>query len=142
MTLEEIDLIIEGKINIIDKYRLELNNLKQKRKEIIALMNTEIKPSRLNLTDLKNFINEFVGFDIGDKKKTMYYTWSRMVYCKIAKDNSHYSLREIGEALGGRNHATVIHNISQFNDNYKFDPEFKREANKIIVHFNKYFHDK
>ena len=69
MTLEEIDLIIEGKINIIDKYRLELNNLKQKRKEIIDLMNTDIKPSRLNLTELKKFIDDFVGFDIPTRKK-------------------------------------------------------------------------
>ena len=51
---------------------------------------------------------------------------ARQQYCKIAKEATKNSLREIGEKIG-RDHATVNHSIKQVNDFIETDKAYKAE---------------
>lgn len=51
---------------------------------------------------------------------------ARQQYCKIAKEATKNSLREIGEKIG-RDHATVNHSIKKVNDFIETDKNYKDE---------------
>ena len=54
--------------------------------------------------------------DIKSKSKKPEYTLPRFMYYYLSQKYTHHSLREIGELVGGRNHATIIHGIKSMKD--------------------------
>lgn len=56
---------------------------------------------------------------------------ARKLYCYFMKTRLNWSLSEIGETIGGRDHTTVIHNINVYKDLYDTDYEFKFKADGI-----------
>jgi len=54
------------------------------------------------------------------------------MFCYIARDNMpNSSLKTIGDALGGRDHSTVIHSIQQASDLMQYDKTFKKDYTRL-----------
>lgn len=96
------------------------------------------------LETIKKAVDKSFGIDIAKNSRKIDYVMGRMVYYKLSKDFTKYSLKIIGEKVG-RDHATVIHSCKTFgndilknhvyckkySDNYSFlkviFPEVKQE---------------
>jgi len=62
---------------------------------------------------------------------------ARQVICHIMVVRMRLTLKYTGiNALGGRDHTTVIHSIKMFNNMYETDEEYRRRADKAIDRFN------
>ena len=55
--------------------------------------------------------------------------YARHVFCYILKNNTKYSLKEIGEYLGGRDHATVLSSIKVAKNLAETDKVFRESIN-------------
>lgn len=55
----------------------------------------------------------------------------RVIYCYLAKTMK-YSLKEIGESIGGRDHTTVIHALNNFKNWLETDSQFQLKYTMII----------
>ena len=53
---------------------------------------------------------------------------ARHAFCYILKTNSKYSLAEIGEYLGGRDHATALHSIKAAKNLIDTDKHYKEKV--------------
>lgn len=71
--------------------------------------------------------------ELKSKKRTKSISLPRQVAMYILRDKLNISLQEIGEILGGRDHSTVLHSISQIDSKIKKDNELKT----IITNINK-----
>lgn len=69
--------------------------------------------------------------DIVKKSRKRKLTEARKLYCYFMKTRLKWSLAEIGETIGGRDHTTVVHNIRVYNDLYETDDEFRFKADGI-----------
>ena len=66
-------------------------------------------------TEIVNYLNENLGIDIRDRKRTNEYVFARMIYYKLARELTNLSLERIGQEVD-RDHASVIHSLKKFND--------------------------
>lgn len=57
---------------------------------------------------------------------------ARNIYSKIMKDRYDIPLKEIGNILGGRDHTTIINNIRNFNNLYRYNDAFKEKAKRVL----------
>lgn len=55
----------------------------------------------------------------------------RQIYCSIARSMK-YCLKTIGETLGNRDHTTIIHNVTTFNNLYETNYEFRHKYATIV----------
>ena len=53
-----------------------------------------------------------------------------MYLCKVLTDGS---LRTIGDAFGGKNHATVLHSVRQFEQRMTTDNYLQQEVNAVTA---------
>ena len=58
---------------------------------------------------------------------------ARNIYSKIMKDRFDFPLKEIGNILGGRDHTTIINNVKNFNNLYKYNDAFKEKAKRVLT---------
>jgi chromosomal replication initiator protein len=59
--------------------------------------------------------------------------WPRQVAIHLAREHTRGSLHELGEAFGGRNHATVIHACKRVAERITSDPEAAQDVDKLGV---------
>lgn len=57
---------------------------------------------------------------------------NRWLYYTLAKEYTQYSLREIGEIVG-RNHATVIYGLKQFENECKWDKDLQTKYERLSI---------
>ncbi len=57
---------------------------------------------------------------------------NRWLYYTLAKEYTHYSLREIGEIVG-RNHATVIYGLKQFENERQWDKDLQTKYDRLSI---------
>jgi len=57
---------------------------------------------------------------------------NRWLYYTLAKKYTHYSLREIGEVVG-RNHATVIYGLKQFENERQWDKNLQTKYDRLSI---------
>ena len=58
--------------------------------------------------------------------------WPRQVAIYLARDLIGASLNVIGEAFGGRNHATVLHASKRVSERVHTDPEAAGEVDHLV----------
>jgi chromosomal replication initiator protein len=63
--------------------------------------------------------------DLKGKKKTKNIVVPRQIAMYIAREMTGYSLTEIGETFGGRDHATVIHSCDKIENQLLTDPNLE-----------------
>ena len=69
--------------------------------------------------------------DIADRTRKKEVINGRFIFCGIMKEHFGYSLKKIGEFVGGRDHTTVIHSIEKYNDRYQTEEHYRMMVNNI-----------
>lgn len=93
---------------------------------------------------IKNIVNDYYGIEIDKKVRRYNYVEARMIYYKLVRDNTHYSLTKIGETVN-RHHSTVLASLLHFQDCVETDKELRtayetlRDRLKEIIDGNHIF---
>jgi chromosomal replication initiator protein len=69
--------------------------------------------------------------DLISKRRTREVTRARHVAIYLAREETDASLPQIGEALGGRNHSTVLHGYQKIADEIEADDDLREEIDAI-----------
>jgi chromosomal replication initiator protein len=69
--------------------------------------------------------------DLVGKRRTKDVSRARHIAIYLAREETEASLPQIGEALGGRNHSTVLHSYQKIAEEIESDEELQREVNLI-----------
>jgi chromosomal replication initiator protein len=69
--------------------------------------------------------------DIADKTRKTKVVNGRFIFCGIMKEYFGYSLKKIGEFVGGRDHTTIIHSIEKYHDRYQNEEHYRFLVNNI-----------
>lgn len=73
-----------------------------------------------------------IGLDVIDSRcRTQRVSYVRQVAIYLANKHTDLSTVQIGRNVGGRNHATVMHSVSQVKNLLDIDPEVRRDINEI-----------
>lgn len=81
------------------------------------------------LDEILEKVSSFYGFKVEEcttRSRKVEFVKVRQQYCKIAKEATKKSFREIGEKIF-RDHATVIHACKQVNDLLQTDKKYRDE---------------
>jgi chromosomal replication initiator protein len=70
--------------------------------------------------------------DMFSKKRTRSVARPRQMAMALSKELTNYSLPDIGEAFGGRDHTTVLHACRKINELKATDPNVTRDFNSLI----------
>ena len=73
---------------------------------------------------IKNFVQQVYKIDITRQKRSMTYVQARAIYFKLCMDYTTMSIVPIAKTMG-RNHATLLHALKQFDVYLRFIPKFK-----------------
>jgi chromosomal replication initiator protein len=87
-----------------------------------------IRQSNMSIEQVQRVVAEFFHLshiDLKGKKKTKNIVFPRQIAMYLARDLTGYSLTEIGEAFGGRDHSTVIHSCEKIDDQLRTDPNLE-----------------
>ena len=84
------------------------------------------------LETISNYFNVKLS-DIRSSKRSKNITFPRQLGMYILREKLNFSLQEIGEIMGGRNHTTVLHSITKIESKLKKDQNLK----SIIATLNK-----
>ena len=71
----------------------------------------------IKLQVIKGFVDEYFDNDVSKRARDGVRPMMRYVYFKLARENTPFVFAEIGNKVN-RNHATVIHGIRKFQDEY------------------------
>ena len=69
--------------------------------------------------------------DIIKNKRSVTLVDMRRIYCYQVRDKLRWSLKEIGESIGGKDHTTVIHNLKTYANIYETGDDFRNMANRV-----------
>lgn len=103
-----------------------------------------LSPSSTNNLILELIMNEVCEFysirlyDLQSASREKQLTNAREMVVQIARELSQAKItyKEIGTALGGRDHATMLHSLKQFRDHVETEIDFKNDyqnLKKIII---------
>jgi hypothetical protein len=86
--------------------------------------------------ELKKVVKEVTGVDVTQKSRKREVVEARAVYYKILKEiDKKKSLESIGESVG-KNHATVIHSLNNYDIFEGFNPTLKLFKKEILSKLN------
>jgi chromosomal replication initiator protein len=69
--------------------------------------------------------------DIVTKTRKKEVVNGRFIFCGIMKEYFGYSLKKIGEFVGGRDHTTIIHSVEKYHDRYQNEEHYRFLVNNI-----------
>lgn len=84
--------------------------------------------------DIANAIESVIGIgyeDLKKKSRRRSLVEGRKMYCYFIKNKLGWSLKQIGDSIGNRDHTTVIHNIKGFGDLYQTDDTFRDISDRV-----------
>lgn len=78
----------------------------------------------MNLNQIVDVVSEVTGINIKENTRKRSVVYARVIYYKIARDITPYSLSDIGEPLG-KDHATVLFHLkNNFDVIESYEPKF------------------
>jgi chromosomal replication initiator protein len=83
----------------------------------------------ITIRDIKMFVYDCLGLseEEGDKKSNKQRcVTARFIAMSFAKKYGKWTLTDIGNEIGGKDHAVVYHAIKTINNHYEFEKEFKK----------------
>jgi chromosomal replication initiator protein len=69
--------------------------------------------------------------DISSKTRKTEVVNGRFIFCGVMKEYFGYSLKKIGEFVGGRDHTTIIHSIREYKNRYQNEEYYRYMVNNI-----------
>lgn len=88
----------------------------------------------LTIEEVISAVAEFYNIDLGDlrgRSRSREVSTARQVAMYIARDVADIPLQQIGDALGGRNHSTVLYSCERIADLTQTDSLIRRQVNAI-----------
>jgi chromosomal replication initiator protein len=98
------------------------------------VLRPEEKVTAVDFNRIVSIIKNHYSYDLADlcsKDRNKDLAFTRQLAMFLMKKLTDKSLRDIGQFLGGRNHATVVHAINKIEMQRKTDVEFQHRINKI-----------
>lgn len=83
----------------------------------------------MGLDDIKYLVEREIGVDLSIQSRRRHLVYARFIFFKLARDNTRYSLSDIGRLIN-KDHASVLHGIKQFDNVIR---EYEDELFKIYV---------
>lgn len=74
---------------------------------------------------------EITSSELKSQSRKKELVWARCIVAYALKENTGFSLKKIGEILGGRDHSTVSYQLDQYRDLSEFDKPFKNVIKQI-----------
>lgn len=68
------------------------------------------------LTTIKNIVNNRFNVDIGSVNRNRLHVKARYFFYKICRESDNYTYRDICKAVNKKQHSTVIHALTKWND--------------------------
>lgn len=90
------------------------------------------RPASSNI--IIQIVSEVTGVSVNAIKsrvRKQEYVFARAIICKMFRDFTHLTLKQIGLELGGRDHSTVIHGIEVYEQMYFQSHDFRRMADEV-----------
>lgn len=132
---------LEGALNKISVYsklmseKVTLETAKYSLKDIINKdTNVSITPDLIIKT-----VSEHMGVsedDIRSKKRSQDIATARQVVMYLCREHTVLALKSIGNAVGGKDHATVINGITRVEAKMAEDPSFKTTIDTLVKKLN------
>lgn len=94
----------------------------------------EIQPGTVSIDDILDTAAHYFNVeakDIRSEKRSREVMQARHVSVYLAKELTDFSLNEIGDAIGGRTHATVLHSLNLMRDQLPLDPVLRHRISQI-----------
>lgn len=79
---------------------------------------------------IKNLVQQVYKIDITRNIRTINYVQGRAIYYKLCLEYTPLNISAIAKTMG-RNHATMLHSLKQFDIYLRFIPKFKENYNFI-----------
>jgi len=89
-----------------------------------------VMSNNFETTKTIEFLESFFGISLSDKSRKRSMVEARMIYAKLMKVYTRTSLSEIGKAIG-KDHATIIHYLSNFKWLKKTDQAFSSKYDTV-----------
>jgi chromosomal replication initiator protein len=102
-------------------HQITLEIAQQKLRDVLA----STKQSNLSIDIIQKVVADYYSLSINDlkgKKRNQKVVYPRQLSMYICREMTDYSTTEIGEAFGGRDHATVIHSLDKIQGLLLADP--------------------
>lgn len=84
----------------------------------------------MELNQIVKLVNDFFDVDIRTQKRSREMVMIRAAYYYIAREKTKYSTLKIAREIG-RNHATVLHSLKNFDNWMFYDPEYKQKFDNL-----------
>ena len=132
---------LEGALNKINIYaKLSNQNItedlaKEALKDMIS-NETEVSITPEVIINVVSEHTEISVADIMSTKRSKDIATARQLVMYLCRNLTDKSLQAIGEAVGGKDHATVCNGIKRIDDRMKEDPEFNQTVHVIINKLN------
>jgi hypothetical protein len=89
---------------------------------------------------IKDLVCNYYNLDIEKPVRRNNYVEARMIYYKLVRDNTHYSLSRIGSTVS-RDHATVLYSLRNFKEWVETDKELRTDYEILKEQLNNIIND-
>ncbi|MDO5734290.1 MAG: chromosomal replication initiator protein DnaA [Eubacteriales bacterium] len=100
-------------------------------------LKSNIKPNeqrRIDAELIKQVVANFYNItteDLLSKQRSQDIAWPRQIAMYLCRNSIDMTFSDIGQAFGGRNHATVIHAYDKIKESLQSDEQLKREIEEL-----------
>lgn len=108
----------------------DVDLIKDSLKDLLALQDKQV-----SLDNIKRIVAEYYKIKVGDlmsKRRSRSIARPRQVAMALAKELTHYSLPEIGDAFGGRDHTTVIHACRKIKELRETNADIREDYKNLL----------
>ena len=99
-------------------------------KDLLALQDRLV-----SIDNIQRVVAEYYKIKVSDlhsKRRSRSVARPRQVAMYLAKDLTHHSLPEIGEAFGGRDHTTVLHACRKIKEMIESDADIREDVKNLL----------
>lgn len=88
-----------------------------------------------DLNYIKDRVEFYTGLDIRKKTREREYVYTRMIFCKIMREEFLMTMSAIGEYLG-KSHCTIVHYMKNFDTIKNYEHNYFKVYNYIQLEMN------
>ena len=108
----------------------DIDLIKDSLKDLLALQDKQV-----SLDNIKRKVAEYYKIKVADlmsKRRNRSVARPRQVAMAMAKELTHHSLPEIGDAFGGRDHTTVLHECRKIRELRDVSPDISEDYQNLL----------
>ena len=109
---------------------ISVDLIKDSLKDLLAIQARQVSVENIQKTTAEYY--NIKMSDILSKRRSRSVARPRQMAMFLAKELTNYSLPEIGEAFGGRDHTTVIHACKKINELRSFNLDIEEDYRKLL----------